>query len=698
MKINLPVTQIQIPFPSGKYLVSKTDLKGIITYANDAFIEISGFSREELLGKNHNLVRHPDMPAVAFADLWKTVSAGQPWRGIVKNRAKDGSFYWVEAFVVPLQKNGAVVGFMSVRSAPSRADIDAAAALYQQINDGKAKLPAPKRHWLTAMSLRSRMLSAMVGVMLMLAGGALLGVAGQRESNMALERVYKQRMEPLSKVTRLSALVSDARTQLMLALQHDPSSPMAKLHDHVMEKHFDTIMAGRQEVDQLLNDLKAAELAPEDRRQLDKINEVRIRYRAEGGNPMQESLKKGDFVAAEEVLLKKVIPLLKEYGDLCDVLTKQMLDSSQRDYDASNARYALMFNLSLWGSLFALLCIGIGGTLLIRSVVNPIRKAVHHFGRIAEGSLTQDIDFSGRDEIGQMMSGLAAMQVHLKVMLDEITANSMTIQARSLELQQGMTEVVRKSQEQHDRVQSTAAATEEFSQSVVDVAASAEQAALAAADSQNLVRDSNVSISNSMDATGRVVNAVQQSSATIADLNESIDKIGAITQTIKEIADQTNLLALNAAIEAARAGEAGRGFAVVADEVRKLAERTSTSTSDINGMVTEIQSATHKAVGSMSQAVREVEEGIGMMRDSVSGLSRITEVSGDVSVQARHIAEAAKEQAVASEQVASNMEQITALIESNTASAQQASVATDNLTHTAQSLQELVAYFELVKK
>lgn len=698
MKINLPVTQVEVPFPHGKYLVSKTDLKGTITYANDAFVEISGFSRDELLGKNHNLVRHPDMPPAAFADLWATAQKGQPWRGVVKNRAKDGSFYWVDAFVVPLQKNGEVVGFMSVRSAPARADVDHAAALYRQMNDGQAKLPSPRMSWLTSMSLRSRMVAAMLGVMLMLAGGAVLGVAGQREANMALDRVYKQRMEPLSKLARLSALVSDARTQLMLALQHDPSNPMVKLHDHPMDKHFATIMAGRQEVDQLLSDLKAAPLASEDRQQLDKIDAVRVRYRAEGGNPMQEALKKGDFTLADEILLKKVVPLLKEYADLCDVLTKQMLDSSQRDYDASNVRYSTMFSLSLWGTLFALVCIGLGGTLLIRSIVNPVRKAVYHFGRIAEGSLTQDIDISGRDEIGQMMSGLAAMQVHLKVMLDEITANSIVIQARSNELQQGMSQVVRQSQEQHDRVQSTAAATEEFSQSVVDVADSAEQAALAAADSQGLVHDSNVNISNSMDATGRVVSAVQQSSETISELNVSIEKIGAITQTIKEIADQTNLLALNAAIEAARAGEAGRGFAVVADEVRKLAERTSTSTTDISGMVAEIQNATHKAVGSMGQAVREVEEGIGMMRESVSGLSRITEVSGDVTLQARHIAEAAKEQAVASEQVANNMEQITSLIESNTASAHQAWQATENLTQTAQSLKELVSYFELVKK
>ena len=136
MKNNQPITQREVPFPPNTYLVSRTDLKGVITYANDAFVAISGFSREELIGSNHNIVRHPDMPQAAFADLWATVKKGLPWRGLVKNRCKNGDFYWVEAFVVPLKKNGQITGYMSVRT-PAPRDKRAAAEAQARL-DGQA--------------------------------------------------------------------------------------------------------------------------------------------------------------------------------------------------------------------------------------------------------------------------------------------------------------------------------------------------------------------------------------------------------------------------------------------------------------------------------------------------------------------------------------------------------------------------------
>ncbi|MFM2119262.1 MAG: hypothetical protein RL722_730, partial [Pseudomonadota bacterium] len=133
MRINLPVTQHEHPFPSGRTLVSTTDLQGRILYANPAFIELSGYTREELLGQPHNLIRHPDVPAEAFRDLWATIEAGRPWTGLVKNRRKNGDHYWVQANVTPLFDGERLTGYVSVRTEAARADIEAAEGLYAQM-------------------------------------------------------------------------------------------------------------------------------------------------------------------------------------------------------------------------------------------------------------------------------------------------------------------------------------------------------------------------------------------------------------------------------------------------------------------------------------------------------------------------------------------------------------------------------------
>lgn len=693
MKNNQPVSQREVSFPSGCYLVSRTDLKGTITYANDAFVDISGYSREELIGNNHNIVRHPDMPEAAFGDLWATVKSGLPWRGLVKNRCKNGDFYWVEAFVVPLKKDGRIVGYQSVRTPAARDKRSAAEAAYAAAGQ-KGRLPASGRRTL---ALRTRLwIATAIILALMLVTGAI-GIHGVSDSKQQLQALYQEQLQPSNIASKMMFLLADNRSQIMLALQHDPASPNARLHEHPLSQHIDATLKNREEINALLTALQSLPQSARTRELLDRFAVTRERFSKEGINVARELLAEGKFLQTNEVLLKQINPLYADMKRDGEALIGEFAQRAEQNFVESEARYQSVRNLTVGSLVLTALLAVIGGALLVRAIVNPIRQAIAHFERIAEGRLTDDIDIGGRDETGLLMCNLATMQGTLKAMLDNISTAAKAIDTRCRHLEAQMRQVAEQSEQQYASVEGVAAATEEFSQSVQEVAANAQETADAARLSQDRVSHSNASINQSMAATTRVVEAVQTSNTTIDQLNLSINKIGDITRVIADIASQTNLLALNAAIEAARAGEQGRGFAVVADEVRKLAERTTSSTADISTTVNEIQNVTAQAVSSMEVAAHEVETGIGMLRESVAGLEDITHSSSQVSLMAGQISDAARQQGVASEEVAGSMQQITDLIELNTSSARSATNAADELLATARQLDALIAGFELYR-
>ena len=185
MRINMPVTGVEYQLKDGESIVSKTDLKGKILYVNPYFSEVCGFTEQELIDSPHNIIRHPDMPQEAFADLWNTLKEGIPWTGVVKNRCKNGDYYWVLANVTPVLEGGKTVGYMSVRMAPSREQISATDAVYRQFKQGKAKGLAIKHGSAVKTGLLSKLaalrnmpLSLRIGVMMSSVILLLLGLGG----------------------------------------------------------------------------------------------------------------------------------------------------------------------------------------------------------------------------------------------------------------------------------------------------------------------------------------------------------------------------------------------------------------------------------------------------------------------------------------------------------------------------------------
>ncbi len=175
MRKNLPVTEQERTFPAEQKLISSTDLKGKIIHCNDAFVDISGYSRDELIGQPHNLVRHPDMPVEAFTSMWADLKSGRPWMGLVKNRCKNGDYYWVSAYVTPVIAGGSVVGFESVRTSPDRAMVKRAEAVYRDLREGTLQRKQALRNATNYLVL------PILAMMVVAVGYALHGIDGAIE-------------------------------------------------------------------------------------------------------------------------------------------------------------------------------------------------------------------------------------------------------------------------------------------------------------------------------------------------------------------------------------------------------------------------------------------------------------------------------------------------------------------------------------
>jgi len=202
MRLNLPVSNIEFVLPDGVVIVSKTDLKGVITYCNRAFTEVSGYGREELIGSAHNMVRHPDMPPEVFADLWRTIKAGRPWQGVVKNRRKDGSFYWAVSNVTPLLEKGRTVGYVAFRYKATREQVETASNAYREIREGTRRLrieegsivelKSPLLHRLSRVTVKARLFAL---IFLLLGTMVVAGIYNLRAAAEAHDRTVNSLAE-----------------------------------------------------------------------------------------------------------------------------------------------------------------------------------------------------------------------------------------------------------------------------------------------------------------------------------------------------------------------------------------------------------------------------------------------------------------------------------------------------------------------
>ncbi|MEW9900745.1 methyl-accepting chemotaxis protein [Chitinivorax sp. PXF-14] len=417
----MPVTQTEVPLRDNTMIVSRTDLKGRITYINRDFVEISGFSEQELIGEPHNIVRHPDMPPEAYLDLWNTLKAGRPWTGMVKNRCKNGDYYWVVANATPLFEGGQVVGYMSVRVKPTREQVSAAEEAYRLFREKRAsgmailhgQVVLRRRAWLRkiADSGLSKRLSAGLGallVLLLLVGG--LGLYNMKRSNELSEQLYDGRVTGLANLLSMQNDIGLARLQLVAEAGR-------------------SLQALRSKSAQAPADVTAAVA------HLDGADKTLQAYRAKIGESRHKALVE-DVAKAQSALLSLGLrPLaagiqtrqeallqqaLTQLPPLSDKLAKALDTLRNYETEAGKAQLADMRQVAstAWaelaiGVVLFLVIAALFSVWLLRSSVRPLQDVISLFRELASGNFRNTIDISRNDETGRVMQGLQSLQVRL---------------------------------------------------------------------------------------------------------------------------------------------------------------------------------------------------------------------------------------------------------------------------------------------
>ena len=457
----------------------------------------------------------------------------------------------------------------------------------------------------------------------------------------------------------------------------------------------DRIEANRKIYEDALAKLKDMETAPEGIQAIKNVEDAIVT--AKLANKKFMELYVADKTAeAGAVLINESIPLTQKVTEEFDKLIKF---EQQRNQIRSEEAKQTYDNAKILMIIFGLAALAIGITISMitaRLITVPLTKSVDMAGKIADGDLScEDLDMHSRDEVGILADSLNKMKKSLEHVIGKISDTAVHVASASAELSTTVTQITTRVDEQAAKANQVATASTELSQTVVDIAKNSSDIAASSQGTLKTAEDGAAVVGKTVEEVQQIADTVDGLAKMMTSLGDRSKQIGNIVSVIQDIADQTNLLALNAAIEAARAGEQGRGFAVVADEVRKLAEKTAKSTSEIGGMIKAIQEETDKAVLSMGEGTKKVENGVRLATQAGVALNNIVSSVNGLQTMVQQIASATEEMSTVSEQISSDIEEIATVSRETSSASTQIAQEAVNLSKMSADLQNDVSRFKI---
>lgn len=525
----------------------------------------------------------------------------------------------------------------------------------------------------------------MLGILLsMLLFLGLFGLKDADDINKRVNELYFQELKPLETIEDMKTSFFQVREQVG---RHISEPELHLDHEENIQEQLKRLAKNESEYRQ-------SRLAKEENRLMAVYQVSWAKYLALVNDKVLPLSRSGRVEAAEDVLYGPAHETFEKATEAINELAEYQLDRAQRRYESAQEEYETMRVTTISLIIAGMLLASILGWFLVRSLVSPLLEVRNVLRRMSEGDLTNQANYQSDDEIGEMVITLNNSIFSQREMVNALASIVEQLSTASEEMSMITNQTSQTIKKQQYETEQVATAMNEMTVTVQEVAANTTDTANAANDANTQTNDGNKVVQQAITQINKLAEQIEISASAIKEVEEHSEAINAILDVIKGIAEQTNLLALNAAIEAARAGEQGRGFAVVADEVRTLAGRTRQSTEEINLMIEKLQIGSRQAVSSMESSREQAGSVVDYASQSGEALRLIALAVEKINEMSTHIAASAEQQGVTSEEINRNIIRINDMATQTSDDSDNIATASQNLAVMATKMQDWICKFK----